>query len=321
MRENKTQEQHEHKEKSFEDLLEESLNIREDEEKGNITKGTVVRVDKDIVFVDFGYKSEGIIPIEEFGGRDDKEIEVGAEVDIFVERFGFGGFKVSKRKADLIKEQEFLSKSFQEKTAITVVPATKVKGGYLCNVNNKESQLRVFLPFSQVSLYPDMGENIMGKPIQVRIIQNDNNSLVISRRVLVEEEREIKRQQTLSCLKEGENTSGEVVKIIDSGAFVDVSGVTGFIPIGEMSWCRIKHPSEAISEKQTLELKVVKIENDGNRVTLSLKQMSADPWESIKEKYPRGSKVKGKIVSIKEFGVFVEVEPGIEGLIHVTELA
>lgn len=128
----------------------------------------------------------------------------------------------------------------------------------------------------------------MGKPIQVRIIQNDNNSLVISRRVLVEEEREIKRQQTLSCLKEGENTSGEVVKIIDSGAFVDVSGVTGFIPIGEMSWCRIKHPSEAISEKQTLELKVVKIENDGNRVTLSLKQMSADPWESIKEKIPKG---------------------------------
>ena len=316
MEENNTQKE----EKSFEQLLEENLDIQEDEEKAKLIKGTIVRIDKDVVFVDFGYKSEGIIPIEEFREKNaDNEIEIGTEVEVVLEKSSSGIPKVSKRKADLFKEKDYINSSFKDSTPVVAVPTSKVKGGYLCKIGEK-SQIQAFLPLSQVNLHPNT-EDIIGQEIRARIIQNDNNSLVISRRILLEEEREIKRKETLANLAEGATTSGEVIKIIDKGAFVDLSGLTGFIPIGELSWGRIKHPSDVISEKQKLDLKVIKIEDESNRITLSLKQMSNDPWENIEEKYQKGSRVSGRVVSTKEFGVFVELEQGVEGLVHVSELS
>ena len=317
MEENNTQQQ---EEKSFEELLEENLDINEDDETTKLVKGTIVRIDKDVVFVDFGYKSEGIIPIEEFKEKDsDNEIVIGSEVEVVLEKSSSGMPKVSKRKADLFKEKDFINNSFRDNQPITAVPTSKIKGGYLCDIGDKV-HIQAFLPLSQVNLHPDT-ENIIGQEIRARIIQNDNNSLVISRRILLEEEREVKKKETLSRLTVGEGISGVIIKIIDKGAFVDISGVTGFIPIGELSWGRIKHPSDVIAEKDSMELKVVNIEDGGNRITLSLKKMFPDPWENIEEKYQKGSKVGGKVVSTKDFGVFVELEPGVEGLIHISELS
>ncbi len=309
----------EHNEKSFSDMLEESLKFQKDEIRGSIVKGKILRIDKDVVFIDLGLKSEGIVPINEFGTGEDEKIEIGTEVEVFIERSNSEAPRISKSKADLFRERKFLNDSFKEKTAITATPASKVKGGYLCNITER-SQIRAFLPNSQVNLHPD-SEDIIGKPLQVRIIQNDDNGMVISRRVLLEEERELKRQETLASLAEGQIVSGEIINIIDKGAFVELGGVTGFIPISEVSWGRIKHPSEIISEKQELQLKVMKIEDEGQRVTLSLKQASEDPWQTIEERYQKDTKEKGRVVSVKDFGVFVELEPGIEGLIHVNELS
>lgn len=309
----------EHDERNFKDMLEENLKLQKDEERGNIVKGMVVRVDKDVVFIDLGLKSEGIVPINEFDIGPDETIEVGTEVEVLIERSNSEIPRISKSKADLLKEKKFLSDSFKEKTAITAVPINKVKGGYLCNVTEK-SQIRAFLPNSQVSLQPD-SEDIIGKPIQVRIIQNDNNGMVISKRVLLEEEREHKRKETLSSLAEGQIVSGEVINIIDKGAFIELGGVTGFVPISEVSWGRIKHPSEVISEKQELKLKIIKIEGEGQRITLSIKRVYDNPWETVEERYQKNLKVKGRVVSVKDFGAFVELELGIEGLIHVNELS
>jgi len=309
----------EHDEKNFKDMLEENLKLQKDEERGSVVKGVVVRVDKDVVFIDLGLKSEGIVPINEFDIGPDETIEVGTEVEVLIERSNSEIPRISKSKADLLKEKKFLSDSFKEKTAITAVPINKVKGGYLCNITEK-SQIRAFLPNSQVNLHPD-SEDIIGKPIQVRIIQNDNNGMVISKRVLLEEERERKRKETLSGLAEGQIVSGEVINIIDKGAFIELGGVTGFVPISEVSWGRIKHPSDVISEKQELKLKIIKIEDEGQRITLSIKRVSDNPWETIEERYQKNLKVKGRVVSVKDFGVFVELEPGIEGLIHVNELS
>ncbi|MGI9553364.1 MAG: S1 RNA-binding domain-containing protein [Thermodesulfobacteriota bacterium] len=317
MEENNTQQQ---KEKSFEELLDENLDIKEDEEKAKLVKGIIVRVDKDVVFVDFGFKSEGIIPIEEFKEKStDIDIEIGSEVEVVLEKSNSGIPKVSKKKADLFKEKDYIDCSFKENKPIAATPTSKIKGGYLCDIGEKV-HIKAFLPHSQVNLHPD-SEDIIGQQIQARIIQNDSNGLVISRRILLEEEREIKKKETLSRLSEGEVLSGVVVNIIDKGVFIDLSGVTGYLPIGEISWGRIKHPSEIISDKQNLELKILKIENEGERITLSLKHMTEDPWEKIEEKYKKGDRISGKVVSTKEFGVFVELEPGVEGLVHVSELS
>ncbi len=310
---------HSHDERDFKDMLEENLRLKKDEERGSIVKGVVVGVYKDVVFIDLGLKSEGMVPITEFDTGPDEIIEVGTEVEVFIERSNSEIPRISKSKADLLKEKKFLSNSFKEKIAVTAVPVNKVKGGYICTMTEK-SQIRAFLPNSQVNLHPDP-EDIIGKPLQVRIIQNDNNGMVISKRVLLEEEREHKRKETLSGLAEGQIVSGEVINIIDKGAFIEFGGVTGFVPISEVSWGRIKHPSDVISEKQQLKLKVIKIEDEGQRITLSVKRVDDNPWETIKERYQKNSKVKGRVVSVKEFGVFVELEPGIEGLIHVNELS
>ena len=306
-------------EKSFEELLNENLGTADEDNKGRLVTGTVVRIDTDVVFVDFGFKSEGIIPIEEFKNKDGEiDAQIGQEVEVLMERAGSGLPQVSKVKADLFKEKEYINKAFSGNEAIPAKAVNKIKGGYLCNIGTNEN-ISAFLPASQVDLHPS-SEDITGTAIEVLIIQNDNNGVVISRRKLLEDKREEQRKNTLANLSEESVIEGEVFRLIDKGAFIDIGGLTAFIPIGEISWGRIKHPSDVLKVKDKVNVKILKIENEGNRVTVSHKQTTQDPWEGIKEKYIQGTKVSGKVVSTKDFGVFVELEPGVEGLIHVSEL-
>jgi len=307
-------------EKSFEELLNENLGTADEDQKGRLVTGTVVRIDTDVVFVDLGLKSEGIIPIEEF--RDKKgelETEIGQEVEVLMEKIGSGLPQVSKSKADLYKERDYINKAFSENEAISAIAVNKIKGGYLCNIGTN-ANISAFLPASQVGLHPS-SEDIAGTEIEVLIIQNDNNGVVISRRKLLEGKREEQRKETLANLTEESVVKGEVFRLIDKGAFIDIGGLTAYIPIGEISWGRIKHPSDVLTVKDKVDVQVLKIENEGNRITVSHKHTTEDPWEHIKEKYIQGTKITGKVVSTKEFGVFVELEPGVEGLIHVSELS
>ena len=307
-------------EKSFEELLNENLGTADEDQKGRLVTGTVVRIDTDVVFVDLGLKSEGIIPIEEF--RDKKgnlDTEIGQKVEVLLEKTGSGLPQVSKSKADLYKERDYINKAFSENETISAIAVNKIKGGYLCNIGTN-ANISAFLPASQVDLHPS-SEDIAGTKIEVLIIQNDNNGVVISRRKLLEGKREEQRKETLANLTEESVVKGEVFKLIDKGAFIDIGGLTAFIPIGEISWGRIKHPSDVLTVKDKVDVQVLKIENEGNRITVSHKHTTEDPWEHIKEKYIQGTKVTGKVVSTKEFGVFVELEPGVEGLIHVSELS
>jgi small subunit ribosomal protein S1 len=307
-------------EKSFEELLNENLGTADEDQKGRLVTGTVVRIDTDVVFVDLGLKSEGIIPIEEF--RDKKgelDTEIGQEVEVLMEKTGSGLPQVSKSKADLYKERDYINKAFSENETISAIAVNKIKGGYLCNIGTN-ANISAFLPASQVDLHPS-SEDIAGTEIEVLIIQNDNNGVVISRRKLLEGKREEQRKETLANLTEESVVKGEVFRLIDKGAFIDIGGLTAFIPIGEISWGRIKHPSDVLTVKDKIDVEVLKIENEGNRITVSHKHTTEDPWEHIKEKYIQGTKVTGKVVSTKEFGVFVELEPGVEGLIHVSELS
>jgi len=307
-------------EKSFEELLNENLGTADEDQKGRLVTGTVVRIDTDVVFVDLGLKSEGIIPIEEF--RDKKgelDTEIGQEVEVLMEKTGSGLPQVSKSKADLYKERDYINKAFSENEAISAIAVNKIKGGYLCNIGTN-ANISAFLPASQVGLHPS-SEDIAGTEIEVLIIQNDNNGVVISRRKLLEGKRKEQRKETLANLTEESVVKGEVFRLIDKGAFIDIGGLTAFIPIGEISWGRIKHPSDVLTVKDKVDVQVLKIENEGNRITVSHKHTTEDPWEHIKEKYIQGTKITGKVVSTKEFGVFVELEPGVEGLIHVSELS
>ncbi len=307
-------------EKSFEELLNENLGTPDEDQKGRLVTGTIVRIDKDVVFVDFGFKSEGIIPIEEFmDNKGELGAEVGQEVEVLMEKTSSGLPQVSKSKADLYKERDYINKAFSENTPIPATAVNKIKGGYLCNIGSSEN-IKAFLPASQVDLHPG-SEDISGSEIEVLIIQNDNNGIVISRRKLLEGQREEMRKETLANLSEGSVVEGEVFRLIDKGAFVDIGGLTAFIPIGEISWGRIKHPSDVLTVKDKVNVQILKIENEGNRITVSHKNTTDNPWDNVKEKYVQGSKITGKVVSTKEFGVFVELEPGIEGLIHVSELS
>lgn len=309
-------------EKSFAELLDESLGVRKETEKGNLVSGAVVRIDKDVVFIDLGLKSEGIVPLGEFINKDgEPEIKIGSEVEVLLEKSNSNIPKVSKRKADLFKEREKIEKSFETGEPINAKVIEKIKGGFQCDIGN-DIEFRAFLPASQVNNYPNSNiDDPVGKNLEAKIIQNDRNGIVISRKKLLEELREIKRKETLSTLDEGKIISAEVVNIIDQGVFADLNGVNGFIPISELSWGRVKHPTDVVSLKQYINVKVLRIEDEGNRITLSIKQTQPDPWETVKEKYKPGSKVKGKVVTTKDFGVFVELEPGVQGLIHVSELS
>ncbi|MCH7928275.1 MAG: 30S ribosomal protein S1 [Candidatus Dadabacteria bacterium] len=304
---------------SFSELLNESLDIPD---TGKKVKGTVIRVESEEVFIDFGFKSEGVVPREEFniinGGPD---VQVGDQVDVVLENLKsqYGVPLLSKKKAEIQEELRIVNEKFSNKEKINAQILQDVKGGFIVNIGDK-TEIRAFLPGSQVDTRPVRDfKKLIGQTVEARIINMTDKGIVISRRVLLEEAREKRIEELMSTLKVGDTISGKISNTINSGAFVDLGGIEGFIPFSEISWGRIRNPNEVLTIGNEISTKVINIA-EGPKITLSLKQTTSDPWQEVKQKYQSGTKIKGSVVSVKDFGVFVELEPGIEGLIHSSEM-
>jgi small subunit ribosomal protein S1 len=292
--------------------------VREFEED-TILNGRVLNVVNDEVIVDIGYKSEGVIPLAEFGEHAD--IDIGDEVEVLLDEIEdeTGMIRLSKRKADRIRAWNEILKTHKEGDIVKGIVQRKIKGGLLVDVG-----VPVFLPASQVSLRrtADISEFI-GTEIEARIIKIDEQrmNIVVSRRKLVEEQRESAKRQLLDSIQEGEIRRGVVKNIADFGAFVDLGGIDGLLHITDMSWTRINHPSEVVSIDQEIEVMVLRVDREKERIALGLKQRMPSPWEEVEIRYPVGSKVRGKVVNVMSYGAFVQLENGLEGLVHVSEMS
>lgn len=305
-------------EKNFADLVDESLNVPD---QGVVFTGMVVRIDQDAVFIDFGSKSEGVVSIEEFYNKNKElDVNVGDEVEVVLDNWASEGLpRLSKIKAEQLKEHKVIQDHFDTGELVKARILQKVKGGLIADIGNK-IEIRAFIPGSQIDIVPrhDL-DDMIGQTIEARIIKLTGSDVVLSRRAHLQEEREALKQETLSRIEEGMEISGRVLNIINQGVFVDLGGVEGFIPISELSWGRTSHPSDVVSRDQQITTKIIKIE-EPEKITLSLKDTTPDPWNFVKEKYRPGTQIKGKVVSLMDFGVFVEIEPGVEGLVHVSEI-
>ncbi|MHC4224898.1 MAG: 30S ribosomal protein S1 [Planctomycetota bacterium] len=292
--------------------------VREFEEE-TILKGKVLNVVNDEVIVDIGYKSEGVIPLAEFG--ENADVDIGDEIEVLLDEIEdeTGMIRLSKRKADRIRAWNEILKTHNEGDVVRGVVQRKIKGGLLVDVG-----VPVFLPASQVSLRrtADISEFI-GQEIEARIIKIDvqRMNIVVSRRKLVEEQREAAKKKLLEEIQEGEIRRGVVKNIADFGAFVDLGGIDGLLHITDMSWTRINHPSEVVSIDQEIEVMVLRVDREKERIALGLKQRMPSPWEEVELRYPVGSKVKGKVVNVMSYGAFVQLENGLEGLVHVSEMS
>lgn len=288
---------------------------------GEVVVGKVVSVQEDFVLVDINYKSEGLIPISEFRLVDGKTIEVGSEVEVYVDKIENenGMVVLSKDKADMLKAWNDISRAAENEEVIEGTVIAKVKGGLSVDIG-----VKAFLPGSQIDLRPVRNMDIyIGKTYKFKVIKFNKRrgNIVLSRRAILEAERESLRSQTLDSMAEGSVVKGMVKNITDYGAFIDLGGMDGLLHITDMSWGRVKHPSEMLNVGDELEVKVLKFDNAKERVSLGLKQMTDDPWEKIAQDYPAGKKLEGKIVNLADYGAFVELGEGIEGLIHVSEMS
>lgn len=289
---------------------------------GDVVTGTVVEVQTDYVLVDINYKSEGLIPINEFRMVDGKrEVNVGDKVEVLIDRIENenGMIVLSKDKADMMRAWADISKAAENEEVIEGTVTAKVKGGLQVDIG-----VKAFLPGSQIDLRPVRNMDVyLGKKYKFKVIKfnKKRGNIVLSRRALLEEERDSLRTQTLDTMKEGSIVTGVVKNITDYGAFIDLGGMDGLLHITDMSWGRVKHPSEILNVGDEVQVKVLKYDTEKERVSLGIKQLTPDPWEAVKDQYPVGKKLKGKIVSLAEYGAFVEVDEGVEGLIHVSEMS
>jgi small subunit ribosomal protein S1 len=306
-------------EPSFQELYEESLkSIKE----GEVVRGTIIQVSDEFVMVDIGYKSEGQIPIHEF--RDEQgqiTAKIGDEVDVLLEyrEDEDGSIALSKEKAAKIKVWDEISKVYNEDGVIEGRIVSKVKGGLSVDIG-----IQAFLPGSQVDLRPVRNlDSLIGKTFNFKILKYNKKrrNVVLSRRVLLEKEREVLKTKTLENLAEGKVLEGTVKNITEYGVFVDLGGIDGLLHITDMSWGRVGHPSEMCSIGDRINVMVLSFDPSRERVSLGLKQLTPDPWTTVDQRYPVGTRVKGKVVSLTDYGAFVELEPGIEGLIHVSEMS
>jgi small subunit ribosomal protein S1 len=310
-------------EESFAALFEESLK-REDLKEGDIVKGRVISVGNENVIVDIGYKSEGAIPVQEFIDSEGKvAVAVGDEVDVFLEsRENEDGLCVlSKEKADRLKVWDEISAACERDELIEGTISARVKGGLSVTIRGG---VKAFLPGSQVDLRPVRNlDAYIGKSHRFKVIKfnKKRGNIVLSRRVLLEKERAELKEQTLDKLKEGQIVEGIVKNLTEYGAFIDLGGIDGLLHITDMSWGRVTHPSELFQVGDHVRVKVLKFNSETERVSLGLKQMMEDPWTHAQTKYPPGTVVRGKVVSLKDYGAFIELEQGIEGLIHVSEMS
>jgi small subunit ribosomal protein S1 len=290
--------------------------------EGEIVKGKVIEITNNEVVVDVGYKSEGLIPRHEFTGRDNElEVAVGDEVEVLLEQTeGADGHVVlSKNKADRMRVWTDIEKSYEEGRIITGRVIDRIKGGLTVDVG-----LRAFLPGSLVDIRPIKNlESLKGEELEFKVISLDRrrNNIVLSRKAVLEKEYEKRKKETLLRLEEGVRLPGVVKNITDYGAFVDLGGIDGLLHITDISWGRVNHPSEHFGIGDDVEVIVLKFDPETERVSLGYKQKGEDPWTLVDKKYPLGSRVRGKVVSLVDYGAFVEIEEGVEGLIHVSEMS
>jgi len=306
----------------FAKMLEESFG-HADLQEGSVVKGRVVGIEKDIAVIDIGLKTEGRVPLREFGGPGrDATLKVGDEVEVYLERVenALGEAVLSRDKARREESWVKLEKAFQANEKVTGMIFNQVKGGYTVDLDGAVA----FLPRSQVDIRPirDLGP-LMRTPQQFQILKMDRRrgNIVVSRRTVLEETRAGQRQELVSSLEEGQVIDGVVKNITDYGAFVDLGGIDGLLHVTDIAWRRVNHPTDVLTIGQTVKVKIIKINHETHRISLGMKQLQGDPWEGIETKYTVGSKVKGRVTNITDYGAFVELEPGIEGLVHVSEMS
>ena len=306
---------------NFAQLFEESLQELETR-PGSIVKGTVVSIDKDIVLVDAGLKSESAIPADQFKNAEGElEIAIGDQVDVALDAVedGFGETILSREKAKRHEAWVELEKAYEDKATIKGVINGKVKGGFTVEVNS----VRAFLPGSLVDVRPVRDTtHLEGKELEFKVIKLDakRNNVVVSRRAVIEAESSAERETLLANLEEGHEVKGIVKNLTDYGAFVDLGGVDGLLHITDMAWKRVKHPSEIVNVGDEINVKVLKFDKEKQRVSLGMKQMGNDPWQEIASRYPEGTKINGQVTNLTDYGCFVEIEDGVEGLVHVSEM-
>ena len=307
----------------FAALFEESL--KQDEVKeGDIVRGTVIALAKDYAIIDIGYKSEGQVPLDEFRGADGTiAVKPGDQVDVLLEdRENDAGMCVlSKEKADRLKVWDEISAACERDELIEGVITQRVKGGLSVTIRGG---VKAFLPGSQVDLRPVRNlDSFIGQNHKFKVIKfnKKRGNIVLSRRVLLEKERAALKESTLERLKEGQVVEGIVKNLTEYGAFIDLGGIDGLLHITDMSWGRVNHPSELFQVGDHVRVKVLKFNAETERVSLGLKQISEDPWSKAAEKYVPGTVVRGKVVSLKDYGAFIELEEGIEGLVHISEMS
>ena len=306
---------------SFAELFEESLKEL-DMKPGSIVPGTIVAIDSDWVTVHAGLKSEGVIPRDQFVNENGEiEIQVGDTVDVALETLedGWGETRLSREKAKRAESWKRLEGAFEANEIVKGIINGKVKGGFTVDIDS----VRAFLPGSLVDVRPVRDTtHLEGKELEFRVIKLDakRNNVVVSRRAVLEAENSAEREQLLANLQEGMEVKGIVKNLTDYGAFVDLGGIDGLLHITDMAWKRIKHPSEIVSVGDEIKVKVLKFDRDRNRVSLGLKQLGEDPWVEIKARYPENSRVTATVTNLTDYGCFAELEEGVEGLVHVSEM-
>jgi small subunit ribosomal protein S1 len=306
---------------SFAEMFEQSL-AQKELRRGAVVVGTVVDIQPDIVIVNAGLKSEGVIPIEQFrNAQGDLEVALGDEVEVSLEAIedGFGETRLSREKAKRDQVWRRLEKAFEQDEIVKGVISGKVKGGFTVDIDD----IRAFLPGSLVDVRPVRDPGYLeGKDLEFKVIKLDKrrNNVVVSRRAVVETEFSAEREALLENLQEGQIVKGIVKNLTDYGVFVDLGGIDGLLHITDMAWKRVKHPSEIVNVGDEIDVKVLKFDRERNRVSLGIKQLGQDPWADLARRYPSGARLFGKITNIADYGCFVEIEEGVEGLVHVSEM-
>ncbi|AEH44030.1 ribosomal protein S1 [Thermodesulfatator indicus DSM 15286] len=318
--ENVIENQNQAPEESFEELLAGEIKTIS---RGEVLTGKVLRVDPEWVFIDIGYKSEGVAPTTEFTGPNGEvKVKPGDEVEILIEnlRTPDGMVRVAYKKLQRRRAWNKIEQAQKNKTPLEAYVLERIKGGFAVDIEG----LKAFLPFSQAFLKPPKNpEEIIGTTLKVEVVSVDRkkNNVVVSHRNYLEKESERRKKELLENLEEGQVLEGTVKSITDYGVFVDLGGVDGLLHVSDISWGRVKHPSNYFKVGDKIKVKVIKYDREKEKIALGIKQLTPDPWETVAEKYPEGKRIEGKVVSLTNFGAFVELEPGVEGLIHISELS
>ncbi|MEM8984671.1 MAG: 30S ribosomal protein S1 [Pseudomonadota bacterium] len=306
---------------SFAELFEESL-ASQQIKPGSILNGKVVSVNSDVVIVNAGLKSEAVIPVEQFhNDKGELEVAVGDDVEVALDAVedGFGETRLSREKAKRARTWTRLEEAFEKGEIVSGIINGRVKGGFTVEIDN----VRAFLPGSLVDVRPVRDPAYLeGKDLEFKVIKLDQkrNNVVVSRRAVVEDDYSAEREQLLETLQEGKTVKGIVKNLTDYGAFVDLGGIDGLLHITDMAWKRVKHPSEVVNVGEEIEVRILKFDRERQRVSLGIKQLGADPWQNISRRYPTSTRLFGKVTNIADYGCFVEIEEGVEGLVHVSEM-